>query len=84
MKRYSQTIANRLTKRVMLTVLAAMVVTASIVLSIAFRAIKAGADGRYQTMMNVVSEKLGRILLHEEICARNVFDAVNGNLRDHG
>ena len=80
MKRYSQTIANRLTKRVMLTVLATMVVTASIVLSIAFRAIKAGADGRYQTMMNVVSEKLGRILLHEEICARNVFDAVNGNL----
>jgi sigma-B regulation protein RsbU (phosphoserine phosphatase) len=74
-KKY-KTFSGRLTRRVMLTVLATMVLIAFIILGVSFHAIKEETEGRYQGMMDVVSEKLGRIFLHEEICARNVFDAV--------
>ena len=68
--------ASRLTRRVMLTVFVTMIIIAGIIFSILAHAIKAEVEGRYQVIMNVVSEKLGSILLHEEICARNLFSEV--------
>ena len=65
--------ARRLTKRVMLTVFVTMVIITGIIFGVLTHAIKAEAEGRYQSIMNVVSGKLESILLHEEICARNVF-----------
>jgi hypothetical protein len=73
MKDHCHSLAYRLTKKVMLTVLATMIVITAIILAISFHAIKEETDGRYQAIMNIVSEKLEGILLHEEICARNVF-----------
>jgi sigma-B regulation protein RsbU (phosphoserine phosphatase) len=57
-----------------------MTLIAMISLSLSFHAIKEETEGRYQGMMDLVSEKLNKILLHEEICARNVFDEVSKNM----
>ena len=73
MKDQYQSLANRLTKKVMLVFLATMIVITVIILGLSFHAIKEETDGRYQAIMNIVSEKLGRILLHEELTARNVI-----------
>ena len=75
MKKY-KTFAGRLTLRVTLLVFATMIIVALVVLVASFHAIKAETEGRYQGMMDVVNEKLGKILFHEELCARNVFDEV--------
>ena len=73
MKDQYQSLANRLTRKVMLVFLATMIVITVIILGLSFHAIKEETDGRYQAIMNIVSEKLGRILLHEELTARNVI-----------
>ena len=78
-KQYS-TFARRLTRRVILSVFVTMTLIAMISLSLSFHAIKEETEGRYQGMMDLVSEKLNKILLHEEICARNVFDEVSKNM----
>lgn len=80
MKVKNQTIASRLTRKVSLTVLATMFLVVALVLGIFFSAMMAEAEGRYQGIMNVVSEKLSKILVHEEVGARNVFDEVRYNL----
>ena len=68
-----QSIANRLSRKVLLTVLAIMVIIASITLGISFHALKEETNGRFQAIMNIESEKLGRILLRQEVSAKNVF-----------
>ena len=73
MKDQYQSLANRLTRKVMLVFLATMIVITVIILGLSFHAIKEETDGRYQAIMNIVSDKLGRILLHEELTARNVI-----------
>lgn len=78
-KQYS-TFARRLTRRVILSVFVTMTLIAMISLSLSFHAIREETEGRYQGMMDLVSEKLNKILLHEEICARNVFDEVSKNM----
>lgn len=78
-KQYS-TFARRLTRRVILSVFVTMTLIAMISLSLSFHAIKEETEGRYQGMMDLVSEKLNKILLHEEICARNMFDEVEEHL----
>ena len=80
MKEMYKTFSGRLTRRVMLAVFVTMIIITFIILSISFQAIMEEAEGRYMDRMDVVSEKLGRILLHKEICARNVFDEVLENL----
>ena len=80
MRAQYKSFASRLTRKMLLTVLATMIIVAFITIAISFHAVKEETDGRYEAIMNVVSEKLGRILLHEEICARNVFDEVWDNL----
>ena len=72
--------SSRLTRRVVLVVFTTMIVIAFIIFGLAFHAIKKETEGRYQGMMQVVSEKLNKILLHEEICARNMFDEVEEHL----
>ena len=80
MKKQYSTFARRLTRRVILSVFVTMTLIAMISLSLSFHAIKEETEGRYQGMMDLVSEKLNKILLHEEICARNVFDEVSKNM----
>ena len=76
MKEKYNSFSGRLTRRVVLAVLATMMLIAVIILGVSYHLIKAEIEGRYQGVMQVVSEKLGRIFLHEEICARNMFDEV--------
>jgi sigma-B regulation protein RsbU (phosphoserine phosphatase) len=80
MKKRYQSFANRLTRKVMLTVLATMIVIGSIIFGITFKAINAEADGRYEAIMNIVSEKLGKILAKEEIGVRNLSDELWNSL----
>lgn len=80
MKKQYSTFARRLTRRVILSVFVTMTLIAMISLSLSFHAIKEETEGRYQGIMDLVSEKLNKILLHEEICARNVFDEVSKNM----
>lgn len=80
MKEKYRTFSGRLTRRVMLTVFVTMILIASIIIGATFHVLKEETEARYQGVMDLVSEKLGRIFLHEEICARNVFDEVCQNL----
>ena len=80
MKQRYQSFAKRLTKRVMLTMLATMLVSTTLVITIVYYGVKAETRGRYQTIMKLVSEKLENILSHEEVCARNVFAAIPDRL----
>ncbi len=76
MKKLNQSFANRLTRKVMLNVLATMFIIVSIIFAITYRAIKNEANGRYEAITDLVNEKLTRILASEEISARNLFDEV--------
>ena len=76
MKKKYTSFANRLTKKVMLTVLVTLVLLSGIILTLTLNAVKAEEKGRYYAIMSLVNEKLGRILATEEICVRNVFDNV--------
>ena len=80
MRKYHKSFANRLTRKVMLTVLATMIVIGSIIFGITFKAINAEADGRYEAIMNIVSEKLGKILAKEEIGVMNLSDEIWSSL----
>ena len=60
----------------MLTVLVTLVVIAGIVIGITFRTVWDETDEKYESVMNMVDEKLERILATEELCARNVIDEV--------
>ena len=60
----------------MLAMLVTLVVIAGIIIGITFSAIKNTTDDRYESVMNMVDEKLERILATEELCARNVIDEV--------
>ena len=64
----------------MLTVLATMLASLTLVFSIVYYGVKAETRGRYQTIMKLVSEKLENILSHEEVCARNVFAEIPNRL----
>ena len=61
----------------MLALLATLVVIASIIIGITFSVVKNATDERYESVMNLVDEKLERILATEELCARNVIDEVS-------
>ena len=60
----------------MLAMLVTLVVIAGIIIGITFSAVKNATDERYESAMNMVDEKLERILATEELCARNVIDEV--------
>ena len=72
---------NRLIRRVLLTVFAIMMVTLVVTLYAGQRAVGAETRGRYLGIMNVVNEKLGRILKVQEIGTMNVVDEVEHNLK---
>lgn len=65
-----------LTRKVMLTMLATLIVISSIVIGITFSTVKDETDEKYESAMKMVDEKLERILATEELCARNVIDEV--------
>ena len=67
----SQSFANRLSIKVMLTVLVVMLVFAVLICSITFVAIEAETEGRYKSITNLVNEKLNRIFTTVEINVRN-------------
>ena len=76
MEEYYQSFANRLTRKVMLTMLATLVVSSGIIIGITFSTVRDETDEKYESVMNMVDEKLERILATEELCARNVIDEV--------
>ena len=76
MEEYYQSFANMLTRKVMLTMLATMMVISSIIIGITFSTVRDETDEKYESVMNMVDEKLERILATEELCARNVIDEV--------
>ena len=76
MKKKYTSFSNRLTQKVMLTVLVTLVILSCIILTLTVNAVRAEERGRYYAIMSLVNEKLGRILATEEICVRNVFDNV--------
>ena len=80
MKKKYTSFSNRLTQKVMLTVLVTLVLLSGIILTLTLNAVKAEEKGRYYAIMSLVNEKLGRILATEEICVRNVFDNVSTSL----
>ena len=73
---HNHSIANKLTRKVMLNVLVTMFIIVSIIFTITYKAIKSEANGRYEAILDLVNEKLTRILASEEISARNLFDEV--------
>ena len=50
-----ESVASRLTKKMVLAVLATMIIVACIILTVSFHAVREEADGRYEAIMNVVS-----------------------------
>ena len=78
-KRY-KSIAKRLTRRVTLAVLTMIIFILAIALTFSFRFIKVGAEERYEAIMEMVSEKLGRILLSQEIGVKNLADELRHSL----
>ena len=76
----SLSFANRLTWKVLGTVLFIMAFTLAITFFAAFRAMKSETRGRYLGMMNLVSEKINLEIKRMEIGAKNVFDEVGHNL----
>ena len=78
-KRY-KSLAKRLTRRVTLAVLTMIIFILAIALTFSFRFIKVGAEERYEAIMEMVSEKLGRILLSQEIGVKNLADELRHSL----
>ena len=60
----------------MLATLTTLIVIASIIIGITLSAVKYATDEKYKSVMSMVNEKLERVLATEELCARNVIDAV--------
>ena len=58
MKQKYQSFANRLTKKVLATVLVIMLFTLAMAFIAAYRGMRGEIRGRYLSMMNVVSEKI--------------------------
>ena len=79
--RRPKSFGNRLTRRVLLTVFAIMMVILAMTLYAGQRAVGAETRGRYLGIMNVVNEKLGRILKVQEIGTMYVVDEVERNLK---
>ena len=82
MKRKKQGIlAKRLTRRVTMAVLTMIIFILAIALTFSFKFIKVGAEERYEAIMEMVSEKLGRILLSQEIGVKNLADELRNSLQ---
>ena len=79
-KRY-KSLAKRLTRKVTLAVLTMIIFILAIALTFSFKFIKAGAEERYEATMEMVSEKLGRILLSQEIGVKNLADELRNSLQ---
>ena len=78
-KRY-KSLAKRLTRRVTLAVLAMIIFILAIALTFSFKFIKAGEEERYEAIMEMVSEKLGRILVTQEIGVNNLSDELRHSM----
>ena len=63
-----------------LAVLTMIIFILAIALTFSFRFIKVGAEERYEAIMEMVSEKLGRILLSQEIGVKNLADELRHSL----
>lgn len=78
-KRY-KSIAKRLTKRVTLAVLTMIIFILAIALTFSFKSITVQAEERYEAIMDMVSEKLARILVTQEIGVNNLSDELRHSL----
>ena len=80
MKQKYQSFANRLTKKVLVTVLLIMLFTLTMTFIAAYRGMRGEIRGRYLSMMNVVAEKIHLEVKTMEIEAMNVSDEVEHHL----
>ena len=80
MKQRFQSFANRLTRKVLVTVLLIMLFTLTMTFIAAFRGMRGEIRGRYLSMMNVVAEKIHLEVKTMEIETANVSDEVEHHL----
>ena len=80
MKQKYQSFANRLTKKVLVTVLLIMLFTLTMTFIAAYRGMRGEIRGRYLSLMNVVAEKIHLEVKTMEIEAMNVSDEVEHHL----
>ena len=80
MKQEYKSFANRLTKKVLATVLVIMLFTLAMAFIAAYRGMRGEIRGRYLSMMNVVSEKIHMEVKTMEIETMNVSDEVEHHL----
>ena len=80
MKQKYQSFANRLTKKVLATVLIIMFITLTMTFIAAYRGMRGEIRGRYLSLMNVVAEKIHLEVKTMEIEAMNVSDEVEHHL----
>ena len=80
MKQRFQSFANRLTRKVLVTVLLIMLFTLTMTFIAAYRGMRGEIRGRYLSMMNVVAEKIHLEVKTMEIEAMNVSDEVEHHL----
>ena len=80
MKQRFQSFANRLTRKVLVTVLLIMLFTLTMTFIAAYRGMRGEIRGRYLSMMNVVAEKIQLEVKTMEIEAMNVSDEVERHL----
>lgn len=78
----SRSLANRLTLKVLRTVLILMIVTLAMTFIAAYRSMRGETIGRYLGMRGVVSEKISLEIKSIEIGARNVADKVVRKMTD--
>ena len=76
----SSPFADRLTAKVLMTVLLIMGLTLTVSLVTVYTAMKSETRGRYLGMMNVVSQKINMEIQLMEIGSKNVFDEVSRHL----
>ena len=80
MKQTYQSFANRLTRKVLVTVLLIMLFTLTMTFIAAYRGMRGEIRGRYLSLMNVVAEKIHLEVKTMEIEAMNVSDEVEHHL----
>lgn len=80
MKQTPKATSKKLTRNILLTVLAVIIVIFSLSFWVCYQALKAEYHARYVGMMNIASEKIAKTIRGVEMNAKNEFDEVEKHL----
>ena len=80
MKQTPTATSKKLTRNILLTVLAVIIVIFSLSFWVCYQALKAEYHARYVGMMNIASEKIAKTIRGVEMNAKNEFDEVEKHL----